>query len=47
MTPPTLVGESGDAGDVPAEHGPALVELVDLENGCLRNEDFKRSLVPE
>ena len=27
----TLVGEAGDAGDVPAEHGPALVELVDLE----------------
>ena len=28
---PTLVGEAGDAGDVPAEHGPALVELVHLE----------------
>ena len=27
----TLVGEAGDAGDVPAEHGPALVELVHLE----------------
>ena len=38
---PTLVGEPCDAGDVPAEHGPALVELVDLENGCSRNEGLK------